>query len=75
MQLKWEEISQEILTKVDQDRKEYLKELRSEGPLKKPEMIFLFNLLNNLYDSFDPERFGCSKPDYTRIIDRLDALT
>lgn len=48
---------------------------KKQGKLTKQEMILLYNILTNLYDSFDSELFGCDKNEYNQIITRLDALT
>lgn len=70
-----ETIPQYILDEVHKEQEERKKQLKKKGKLSKNEMILLFNILNNLYDSFDETSFGCNKQEYKNIIDRLDALT
>lgn len=70
------EVSQDILDEVDKEMAEKRKLAKKQGKhLTKQEMILLYNILNNLYDSFDPNLFGCHKNQYKQIITRLDALT
>ena len=69
------EISQDILDEVDKEMAEKRKLAKKQGKLTKQEMILLYNILNNLYDSFDSNLFGCNKKQYKQIITRLDALT
>lgn len=70
------EVSQNILDEVDKEMAEKRKAAKKQGKhLTKQEMILLYNVLNNLYDCFDSNMFGCSKQQYRDIITRLDALT
>ena len=68
-------ISQDIIDSVNKQMAEERKLAKKQGNLTKQEMILLYNILNNLYDSFDSKRFGCTKKEYNQIITRLDALT
>ena len=68
-------ISQDIIDSVNKQMAEERKLAKKQGKLTKQEMILLYNILNNLYDSFDSKRFGCTKNEYNQIITRLDALT
>jgi hypothetical protein len=69
-------ISQDIIDEVNKKMIEKKKEAKKQGnKLTKQEMILLYNILNNLYDIFEPEHFGCTKDDYNSILTRLDALT
>ena len=70
------QIDQQILDKVNKDiENEKIDCLKKGKHLTKQEMILLFNILNNLYDTFDTDTFGCTKQDYKNLIIRLDALT
>lgn len=70
------QIEQHILDKVNKDIENEKINARKKGKhLTKQEMILLFNILNNLYDTFDTNIFGCTKQEYRNIITRLDALT
>lgn len=70
------QIEQHILDKVNKDIENEKINARKKGKhLTKQEMILLFNILNNLYDTFDANIFGCTKQEYRNIITRLDALT
>lgn len=70
------QIEQHILDKVNKDIENEKINARKKGKhLTKQEMILLFNILNNLYDTFDANKFGCTKQDYRNIITRLDVLT
>lgn len=70
------QIEQHILDKVLKDIENEKKDCLKKGKhLTKQEMILLFNILNNLYDTFDTNTFGCTKQEYRNIITRLDALT
>lgn len=68
-------ISQDVLDTIHEEHEKELKELKKKGNLTNQEMILLYNILTNLYDSFNTEIFGCSKQEYRYIINRLDALT
>lgn len=70
------QIEQHILDKVNKDIENEKINARKKGKhLTRQEMILLFNILNNLYDTFDTNIFGCTKQEYRNIITRLDALT
>lgn len=70
------EVSQDILDEVDKEMAEKRNTAKKQGKhLTKQEMILLYNVLNNVYDIFDTNLFGCSKKEYNDIIMRLDALT
>ena len=70
------QIDQQILDKVNKDiENEKIDCLKKGKHLTKQEMVLLFNILNNLYDTFDTDIFGCTKQDYKNLIIRLDALT
>ena len=68
-------ISQDVLNTIHEEHKKMVREMKKKGNLTKQEMILLYNILTNLYDSFNTEIFGCSKQEYRYIINRLDALT
>ena len=68
-------IPQDVLDTIHEEYKKEVKELKKKGNLTTEEMILLYNILTNLYDSFNTEIFGCSKQEYRYIINRLDALT
>ena len=68
-------IPQEELDEMHEEHKKMVREMKKKGKLTKQEMILLYNILTNLYDSFNAEIFGCCKQEYRYIINRLDALT
>lgn len=68
-------IPQNIIDSVNKQMAKERELARQQGDLNKQEMILLYNILTNLYDSFDSDLFGCDKGEYNRIIRRLDALT
>jgi len=70
------EIGQDIMDEIEKEEAAQRKAAKKQGKhLTKQEMILLYNVLNNLYDCFDSNMFGCSKQQYRDIITRLDALT